>query len=64
MVHVLLRLVQDKGDNRTMRDFIAVLCDEKRNILKELSREEIGNIFKVAEKFTRSKVSNIMFLPK
>ncbi|ODM91765.1 hypothetical protein Ocin01_14918 [Orchesella cincta] len=63
IVNILLRLVQDKNDNRTMRDFVYVLCDDRRNILRELSPSEIGNVFKVAEQFTRNKVENIMFLP-
>lgn len=64
VVHVLLRLVQDKNDAQTMRRFVYVLCDEKRNILQELSPSEIANIFKLVEQFTREKVPNIMFLPK
>jgi len=64
VIHILLRLIQDKNDNRTTRDFVTVLCDDSRNILCELSPSEIGNIFKIMEQFTRQKVSNIMFLPK
>ncbi|CAL8079951.1 unnamed protein product [Orchesella dallaii] len=64
VIHVLLRLVRDKNDNRTMRDFVYVLCDDHRNILCELSPSEIGNIFKIVEEFTRNKVDDVMFLPK
>lgn len=64
MIHILLRLVKDKNDNRTTRDFLYVICDEKINILSELSQSEIGNILIVIETFTRQKVTDVMFLPK
>lgn len=64
VVHILLRLIKDKNDNRTVRDFLHVVCDEKKNILTELAPEEIGNIFKVVEQFTRENVTDLMFLPK
>jgi len=53
VVFLLIRLIQESNSQRKMRDFLYVLCEDHRQILKEFPPSSIARIFKAIEASTR-----------